>query len=103
MYTDYQSALVYECDHVDDEGRCLPTHAQAYFISRTKSLDMRLRAQLAKRFPDLCLNPNDIKEVAHEGKIQYILIIIISLKVSHQFYLLYSLLSWHRPLFQFSK
>ena len=68
VFTDYDHALVYECFHANSSGKCFRDHVHIEFLSRKpEPFADDLQQPLLKRVTDLCVVPEAVEDVPHEG------------------------------------
>ncbi|KAK2167928.1 hypothetical protein LSH36_22g07018 [Paralvinella palmiformis] len=68
IYTDYQTAIVYTCRHVNTDGTCPKRSQQVDILSRQRDIDPDKRSKMHDIIKEkLCLSPADFVIPANEG------------------------------------
>jgi len=74
IYTDYQTAIVYTCRHVNTDGTCPKRSQQVDILSRQRDIDPDKRSKMHDIIKEkLCLSPADFVIPANEGQVAQIL------------------------------
>jgi lipocalin len=68
VYTDYRSALVYQCLQLLNDGTCVPGQVVVELMSRRATMpEVKLKAQLIRRVSDLCVENSNMQETKYDA------------------------------------
>jgi hypothetical protein len=69
VFTNYDIALMYTCDHEAGTGHCYAGQTSVDIISRSRNPNPDLKFPLLRRIKDLCVDPNMMEDVDHSGNV----------------------------------
>ena len=68
VFTNYDIALLYTCDHETDNGHCFAGQTSVDILSRSRIPNQDLKFPLLRRTKDLCVDPKLMVDVDHSGE-----------------------------------
>ena len=68
-YADKDYVVLYECDHVMEDGSCDPKRVSVDVLSRSnRRLSSEAKTRLSTVAHSLCFSPDDFRTIDHDGR-----------------------------------
>ncbi|CAH1786129.1 unnamed protein product [Owenia fusiformis] len=73
VWTDYQLSVLYQCDHIEEDGLCEPESTHVTILSRNPGsrLNEVLIKELKVTLDSLCVDTNDVVAAKHDAYLKY--------------------------------